>query len=234
MRIVWIVCAAAICGGAWLGCRQVRRGDHVPPDIEARLPTGLGELWYLCPAPDIPQRLYDEQARRARDSARALIREVRRRPHDLVTFTSYGAHTGETYRRELTIRALAKEHLRNPGIEGVPCQRALMQELQDAVRGHSGPTAPGPGVRNERVYTHDEVIEALDLEKRGAMYTTRTGCRIGSIHTNEWEVRLARREHIAEAIIAAPDGTVGVGAFKPSAGCRQDIERRLATLAASK
>jgi hypothetical protein len=160
---------------------------------------------------------------------------VRRRPDDLVVFTSYGAHTGKIYRREITVRALAKEHLRNPGIIGAPCQRALMQELQDAVRGHSGPTAPGPGLRNERTYTYDEVIHALELEKHGAIYMSPGDCRIQSIHTSKGEVRQAQRERTAgETLIAAPDGTVGVGAFKPSADCREEIERRLRALAASK
>jgi hypothetical protein len=129
-----------------LGCQD---GEQVERNSEARLPTAVGELWNLCPASDVPRDFYEKQARQARRSTRALIREVRRRPDALVTLTSRDAESGEIYRDEITVRELAEEHLGNPGVRGVPCERRLMQELQDAAHGRTGPTRQ---LEDERVY----------------------------------------------------------------------------------
>ncbi len=115
-----------------LGCGG-QAGERVPREVEAQLPTELGALWSLCPAPDVGRRIYRREARNGRRQARALIRAVRERPDDRVTFVSHGSHNGKTYRMEMTVRELAEQHLDSPGAKGVPCERELMQELQDAV-----------------------------------------------------------------------------------------------------
>ena len=90
---------------AMIGC-----GDEEPAPVSADLPTNLGELWSLCPEPDVPDGVDREQAADVRRKTEALIREVRRNPDDEVEFVSAGAHNGETYRDRVSVRELAREH----------------------------------------------------------------------------------------------------------------------------
>jgi hypothetical protein len=217
-----------------LDCGEDRHGERVGRNIETQLPTNLGQLWDLCPAPDVPQQFYEEQARETRQAARALIREVRRRPDALVTLVSHYAHSTRIHRERVTVRELAKEHLRNPGVRGVPCQRRLMWELKTAVDGRAGP--PLASVENERVYTEQQIVDALQLRDRGAIYRGPKGCVIndGDLNTSASEVELALREGDGEnyVLVTDRDRTVGVEVFRPSAACERELKRRLAELVA--
>jgi len=42
-----------------------------------------------------------------------LVRESRRCPHHLVTYTYYSAHGGHDERRDITVRELAEEQLKD-------------------------------------------------------------------------------------------------------------------------
>jgi hypothetical protein len=164
-------------------------------------------------------------SREARRRARALIREVRRRPDAVVTLYE-DAHTGDKFTETPTVRELAEEHLENPGIRGVPCQRKLMAELQAAVDGRSAPQ-----VSNERTYTLDEVVAALELDKHGAVYTSPDGCSVQQLYFDRDEVDIARREPIRNnKLIASPKGRVGVLVYRPNQRCRSGIARDLARL----
>ena len=135
--VVAVVCAA--CGSDGPG-----GGQRLPAADAAKLPTS-GELWSLCPVPDAPQAFRERVARSALRQARALIREVRRRPDALVTLHYEDSHSGEPFTETKTVRALALEHLDNPGIKGVPCRRQVMAELQAAVDGRAAPTSRTSG-----------------------------------------------------------------------------------------
>jgi hypothetical protein len=226
--VVFRPLARAILGA--LGCGE-RRSEHLGRSSESQLPTAVGELWNLCPAPDVPQAFYEKQAREARRATRALIRELRRRPDALVTLTSRDAESAEIYRDEVTVRELAEEHLGNPGVRGVPCQQALMQELQDAVDGRTRSTPDG--LEDERVYPVYEVVRALRLRKDGAVYFSPGGCQIEEIYSSRSDLEPALREGETKnhRLVTDSDQTVGVTVFKPSAACERELRRRLAELA---
>jgi hypothetical protein len=215
-----------------LDCGEDRHGERIGRNIETQLPTNTGELWGLCPAPDVPQDFYDEEARETRQATRALIREVRRRPDALVTLVSHDAHSTRIYREGVTVRELAEEHLRNPGVRGVPCQRRLMWELTAAVDGRAGP--PPASVENERVYTVQQIVDALQLRDHGAIYRGPKGCVIndGDLYTSASEVELSLRGGGGEkyVLVTDRDRTVGVEVFRPSAACERELKRRLAEL----
>jgi hypothetical protein len=221
-----------------LDCGEDRHGERVGRNIEAQLPTNTGELWGLCPAPDAPQDFYDEEARETRQATRALIREVRRRPQALVTLVSHDAHSTRIYRERMTVRDLAEEHLRNPGVRGVPCQRRLMWELKAAVDGRAGP--PPASVENERVYTVQLIVDALQLRSHGAIYRGPKGCVIneGDLYTSASDVELALPDRDGDGdgdkyvLVTDRDRTVGVEVFRASAACERELKRRLAELVA--
>ena len=191
-----------------------------------RLP-GTAQLWSLCPSPDVSDEFRERVSRTARQRARALIQEVRRRPHALVTKRYKDSHTGEPFDETTTVRELAEEHLENPGIKGVPCQRALMAELHAAVAGRPAPT----NVTNERTYTLREVVAALQLNKEGGVYRSPGGCEINGMHFDRFEVEAAREESIGNhKLITSTKGRVGVEVFRPTPRCEQELMRSLARL----
>lgn len=117
--------------GLAIGCNA--SGRDVPPKVQAELPTGYGVLWDLCPPPE-DDPILRQNARDARRATRALIREVRRHPDDVLT-AAWRDHDGNMHYEQTTVRELAQNHLENPGAKGVPCESDLMAELQAAVDG---------------------------------------------------------------------------------------------------
>jgi hypothetical protein len=219
--VVAVLCAA--CGSDGPG-----GGQRLPAADAAKLPKS-GELWSLCPVPDVSQEFRDRVSRSALRQARALIREVRRRPDALVTLHYEDSHSGEPFTETKTVRALALEHLDNPGIKGVPCQRRVMAELQAAVDGRSA-----PHVQNERTYTLDDIVSRLELEHHGAIYTSPDGCQVQGLYFQRDEVEIALEERIRNnLVIASPERRVGVQVYKPDRRCREGIARALARLDSS-
>jgi hypothetical protein len=224
--------------GAASGCsdddEEKGAAARVPADIQAQLPLNTGALFELCPARDIPRDVYEEQAATARRQTRALIREVQRRPDDLLTRVWTSAHSVREYRDELTVRALAEEHLRQPGVDGVPCARNLMRRLQQAVDVESADAAAA--APDDAVFLVDDVVAALGLSEGGGVPYRNARCaEVQTILTDRDEVELASDEPVPNVeLITAPDRTVGVEVFKPTAACREFIQRRLQALAESK
>lgn len=85
---------------AWASLRSATRnpGPHVPAAVQAALPTEFGGE-SLC------------QAGETTRGSEALLRALQSRPHDLVWVTIFLADEPPG-RRELTVRELAQEHLR--------------------------------------------------------------------------------------------------------------------------
>jgi hypothetical protein len=148
-----------------------------------------------------------------------------------VTVVSEDAHTADVYRDEISVRELARRHLRNPDARRVPCARRLMRELHDAVEGRR--SSGGRGVSDERVFRLDEVVRALRLREAGAAYLTPTGCEVDAIYASRSELEPALRSGAAAhlALLTDPRRSVGVEAYRPSAACRAQLERGLAALA---
>ena len=189
-----------------------------------RLP-GTGHLGSLCPVPDVPMDFRERVSREAMMRARWLILEVRRRPDALVTMRYQDSHTGEPIDETLTVRALAQEHLKQPGPEGVPCHRRLMTELKAAVEGTPMP----PGVVNDPVFTLDGLEHGLRLVKRGAVYDSPDGCLVQGLYFTREEVELAIEEPIRNnVVVASPRKHIGVQVFRPDARCRKGIKQDLA------
>ncbi len=226
MRL-WVVVVVLIAGacsacGSTGGTSQQRLTS-----TEAERLPGTGQLGGLCPVPDVPEDFRKRVSSTARQRARALIEEVRRRPDALVTKRYEDAHTGEPIVETMTVRELADEHLENPGVEGVPCQRALMAELEAAVEGKPAPT----NVANERTYTLQQLVASLDLTKRGGVYHSPGGCEINGMHFERSEVEIARRNPIGNhKLIASPNGRVGVEVFKPTPICERELTRSITRL----
>jgi hypothetical protein len=118
----------AACPAVWAAVRSAERGPHVPPRLQAQLPTELA-LGNLCPNSQLP----GAERRRLRRSADVLIVELRRRPNDLVTDTFYYAD-GSEERRDITIRELAEQQLESLQNGGRACAPKLMRRLQAALR----------------------------------------------------------------------------------------------------
>jgi hypothetical protein len=210
--------ALAGCGSA-----AARAQEHLTEAEAAKLP-GDGALWLLCPVPDAPPDFRARQSRHARQQARALIREVRRRPQALVTMHYEEAHSGEPFDETTTVKQLAKINLRNPGIKGVPCARKLMTELKAAVEGKPVPK----GVKNDVLHTYDELIRKLHLRKDGAVFWSPDGCQVQGLYFDRGEVKQALEEPIRNnVVVASPDGTAGVQIFKPDARCLKGIKEDL-------
>jgi len=209
------------------GCAA--EGEELPARVQAQLPLVSGELYELCPVTDTPREHYNQEARTKRRRLEALIREVRRRPDAIITREFEDAHSGERHKERLSVRDLAREHLGNPGIKGVPCARRQMARLQNAVE-------PGRKTReleDERVFLIDEVVRALRLRQDGTIYTNRHCREVQQILTAREEVQISERSPIENIeLIASPDKTVGIEAFKPTPQCRRYLERRLALLEA--
>jgi hypothetical protein len=223
MKLPGMIVVAALCAAC--GTDEPRGGERLSVADAAKLPRS-GELWSLCPVPDVSQDFRDRATRAALAQARALIREVRRRPDALVTQHYEDAHTGEPFTETMTVRELARENLKNPGIKGVPCRRRVMAELQAAVDGR-----PVQRVENEKTYTLDDVVSGLQLEDHGAVYTSPDGCQVQGMYFQRDEVDSALEEPIRNnVIITSPRRHVGVQVFKPDRRCRKGIARALARL----
>jgi hypothetical protein len=222
LKLVTLAALALIgCGGAAAGAQE-----HLSAKDAAKLPRD-GELWGLCPVPDAPQDFRDRVAKKARQRARALIREVRRRPRALVTIEYEDSHTGEPFTETTTVKELAEMHLKNPGLKGVPCARRIMSELKAAVAGKPAPK----GVKNDKLHTYDELVRKLHLRKDGAVFWSPDGCQVQNLYFDRGEVKLAREEPIANnVVVASPDRSAGVEIFKPDARCLQGIKEDLKTI----
>lgn len=109
-----------------------------------------------------------------------------------------------------------------------------MHRLQQAVDPDSGDaTAMAP---DDPVFLVDDVVAALGLsEGGGGPYRNARCAEVQTILTDREEVELASEEPVPHVeLITAPDRTVGVEVFKPTAACREFIQRRLEALAESK
>ena len=222
MRVkICVVVAAAACAAC--GAEASGREERLSAADAAKLPTE-GQLGELCPVPDVPQDFREEVSRTARKRARAMIREVRRRPDALVTLGYEDAHSGEPFEETLTVRELGLHHLEHPGIEGASCERKLMAELEGSVHGRATRK-----VANERVVTLQEIVKGLRLDKDGAVYFSPDGCQVQSIYFNQGEVAQAEPGR-NEALVASPQRRVGVAVYKPDRRCRDGIARDLARL----
>ena len=119
--------AVAFLPAAWATAETVQRGPHVPASVQAQLPTEIS-LGNLCPGSETPPRVERDVRRRAE----ALIRELRRRPDQLVTFTYYYSDDPEE-RRDITIRELAEEQLKDIESNGPNCAPELERRIRAAM-----------------------------------------------------------------------------------------------------
>ena len=204
-------------------------GDEEPAPVTADLPTHAGELGALCPEPDVPTDFYEQTKRNATRQIEALIREVRRTPDGAVEVVSQDSDTGEKFRYRMTVRELAEEQLESPGVRGVPCARSKMLALQAAVDGRPAPR----DVEDERVFTIAEIVQSLGLRKNGAGYRGPRGCEIDFIYASRSELEPSLKHGAAanRELVTDPAQTVGLEAYRPTAACRRELERRLAALA---
>jgi hypothetical protein len=130
-RVGWIavpVFAVAALPLLWGGTEAVRRGEHVPASLERQLPIEYS-LGNLCPDASTPPQL----VRRLRRQTEVLIRELGRRPDDLVTYTYYDAHSADEDRRDITIRELAEEQLDDLETGGRNCAPDLQRRIRAAL-----------------------------------------------------------------------------------------------------
>jgi hypothetical protein len=130
-RFRWVALpcfAAAAVPALWAASETVRRGEHVPAALEQQLPIEYS-LGNLCPGAGSPPEL----ERRIRRETEVLIRELGRRPHDLVTYTYYDAHSADEDRREITLRELAEEQLADIESGGPNCVPDLERRIRAAL-----------------------------------------------------------------------------------------------------
>lgn len=221
---MWRLASAFVAIAALVGC-----GGEEPKPVAFNLPTHAGELGGLCPEPDVPADFYEREQRNATRQVETLIREVRRNPDGVVEVASQDADTGETFRYRMTVRELAEEQLRNPGVRGVPCARSKMLALQAAVDGRPAPR----DVEDERVFRIAEIVAALELRKDGAVYHGPGGCEVDFIYASHSELEPVLGEGAAtnHEIVTDPGQGVGLEVYPPSGACRRELERRLAALA---
>jgi hypothetical protein len=119
---------AAALPALWGAAETARRGEHVPASLERRLPIELS-LGNLCPGAGTEPRL----ERELRQQTEVLIRELGRRPDDLVTYTYHDAHSADDDRREITIRELAEEQLSDLETGGPNCAPELERRIRAAL-----------------------------------------------------------------------------------------------------
>jgi hypothetical protein len=130
-RVAWVpipLFALAALPALWAGVETERRGEHVPAALERQLPIELS-LGNLCPDASSPPGL----VRRLRRQSEVLLRELGRRPDDLVTNTYYQADTADETRRDITIRELAQEQLHDLELGGRRCAPGLQRRLRAAL-----------------------------------------------------------------------------------------------------
>jgi hypothetical protein len=82
------------------------RAPHAPASLQAQLPIEYS-LGNLCPHAETPPAL----ARKIRHQGEVLLREVRRHPDWLVSYTYVYADEAETVTKDITIRELAEQEL---------------------------------------------------------------------------------------------------------------------------
>lgn len=130
-RVRWIAAPLFVLAALptfWAGAETARRGQHVPASLERRLPIRLS-LGNLCPDASTEPRI----ERRLRAQTEVLIRELERRPDDLVTYTYYDAHSADEDRRAITLRELAQEQLSDLETGGRNCAPDLQRRLRAAL-----------------------------------------------------------------------------------------------------
>jgi hypothetical protein len=94
---------------------------------EARLPIELSS-GNVCPDAETPV----DVERDVRARAEALIRELGRRPNELVTYTYYDGDGADDEAREITIRELAEEQLADLD-SGGDCAPELQRRIRAAM-----------------------------------------------------------------------------------------------------
>jgi hypothetical protein len=119
--------AVAFLPATWAAVETIRRGPHVPASVQRQLPTEIS-LGNLCPGAETPASVEHDVRRRAE----ALIGELSRRPTHLVTYT-YHSSDGDDERRDITIRELAEEQLKDMESGGPDCEPALERRLREAM-----------------------------------------------------------------------------------------------------
>jgi hypothetical protein len=107
--------AVALLPTVWGTIETLERGPHVSPALQAQLPT-FASFANLCGDGETRPEL----ERRLRASAAVLIRELRRRPNDLVTYTHY-SEEGPDENRDIAVRELAEEQLGDMHNAGGAC-----------------------------------------------------------------------------------------------------------------
>ena len=130
-RVRWIpapLFAVAALPALWGAAATVERGEHVPASLERQLPI-KASLGNLCPGAESDPE-FERQLRRQTE---VLIRELERRPNDLVTYTYYDAHSADQDRRDITIRELAEEQLADIESGGPRCVPELERRIRAAL-----------------------------------------------------------------------------------------------------
>ena len=117
----------AVVPAGWAAVETLKRGPPLPRAVQAQLPTDIS-LGNLCPDAESPPEL----ERRLRHDADVLIRELRRRPNRLVTYT-YVSEEDPEERRAITVRELAEEQLKDIESNGPHCDPALEHRIRAAM-----------------------------------------------------------------------------------------------------
>jgi hypothetical protein len=117
----------ALLPAVWAVAETSQRGSHVPATVQRQLPTEIS-LGNLCPGASTPEKL----ERNIRRRAEVLIRELHRRPNDLVSYIYYYSDGGEQ-RRDITVRELAEEQLHDLETGGPNCAPRLASRIRDAL-----------------------------------------------------------------------------------------------------
>ena len=119
--------AVALLPAAWAALETSKRGPHVPASVQRELPTELS-LGNLCPGAESDPVVERDVRRRAE----VLIRELRRHPDHLVTYTYYYSDEPEE-RRDITVRELAEEQLADIESGGPDCDPKLERRIRAAL-----------------------------------------------------------------------------------------------------
>lgn len=101
------------------------------------------------------------------------------------------------------------------------------------VRASSGRQGRRPphGVVNERTYTLQELVAAIELERRPGGYLSPGGCTITAMYFERADVAAALAEPIANTIVlTSPKRRVGVQISTADRRCRSALLRDLARL----
>ncbi len=117
----------ALFPSVWAAAEILRRGPHVPASIQDQLPTDVS-LGNLCPGAETSADVERDVRRRAE----VLIRELRQRPTEVVTYTVYYEDSDPEH-REITVRELAQEQLADMDSNGPGCDPDLERRLRAAM-----------------------------------------------------------------------------------------------------